>query len=156
MNQEEFFLACDPFLKGSIKLKKKINSLNINNILLTDLDFYTLFQYLEGFFFKKIYILFPDPWPKEKHKKRRLINDQFVNIISTISNKNTQIIISTDSKDYLNQILYSFYKIKGFKLCYDYFNEFLKEHFKIPSTNYFRKAEKFRNKSYFLLFEKEN
>ena len=128
--------------------------LNLENILLTNLDFYELLEYLEGWLFKKIYILFPDPWPKKKHKKRRLINERFVNLVNNISSRNTKIIISTDNKDYLHQILYSFYKIKGFRLCCNYFNEFLVQHFDLPPTKYFKKAEKLRSKSYFLLFEK--
>ena len=155
-NQKEFFLACDPFLKGSLILKKKIDLQMIRNVILTDLGFFELFNYLDGLFFEKIYILFPDPWPKKKHKKRRLINEKFVYLINKISKKNTKIIISTDNKDYLNQILYSFYKIKEFRLCYEYFNEFLIRQFEIPATTYFKKAEKFRNKSYFLLFEKHS
>ena len=71
-NQKEFFLACDPFLKGSLKLKKRIDSLKLKNILLTDIDFHKLSDYLEGLFFEKIYILFPDPWPKKNIKKEGL------------------------------------------------------------------------------------
>jgi len=155
-NQKEFFLACDPFLKGSLKLKKRIDSLKLKNILLTNLDFQKLSDYLEGLFFEKIYILFPDPWPKKKHKKRRLINDRFVNLIDNISKRNTKIVISTDNKDYLNQILYCFHKMKEFRLCCNYFNEFLMQYMKIPQTSYFKKAQKLRNKSYFVLFEKLN
>ena len=37
--------------------------------------------------FKKIFILFPDPWPKKKHKKRRLINEEFVKNLDKITPK---------------------------------------------------------------------
>ena len=79
---------------------------------------------------------------KKKHKKRRLINDRFVNLIGNISKKNTKIVISTDNKDYLNQILYCFHKMKEFRLCCNYFNEFLMQHMKIPQTSYFKKSSK--------------
>ena len=59
--------------------------------------------------------MFPDPWPKKRHKKRRLINSEFVNLLESITFDKTKIIIATDHNDYLNQILYEFYKSKHFK-----------------------------------------
>ena len=107
--KNEFFLGCDPYIKGSINLKKKILFFNLNNLFLTNLDFFDLLKQVDFFFFNKITILFPDHWPKKKHKKRRLINEKFVKLLSKISHEKTKIIVSTDHKDYLRQILYEFH-----------------------------------------------
>ena len=53
---------------------------------------------MKGLFFNRIYILFPDPWHKKKHNKRRLINLEFINTLDTITNKNAEILIATDNK----------------------------------------------------------
>ena len=153
--KDELFIACDPYLKGSLLMRKNIERLKIENLALTDLPFLELTKYLKNLYFKKIFILFPDPWPKKKHKKRRLINDNFIKIISKFTKKNSRILVSTDNRDYLNQILYTFYKTKEFKLNNKYFNDSLIMKYNIPKTTYLRKAMESDKKSYFLVFDKE-
>ena len=153
--KDELFIACDPYLKGSLLIRKNIERLKIKNLALTDLPFLELTKYLKNLYFKKIFILFPDPWPKKKHKKRRLINDNFIKTISKFTKKKSRILVSTDNRDYLNQILYTFYKTKEFKLNNKYFNDSLIMKYNIPKTTYLRKAMESGNKSYFLVFDKE-
>ena len=153
--KDELFIACDPFLKGSLLIRKNIERLKIENLALTDLPFLELTKYLKNLYFKKIFILFPDPWPKKKHKKRRLINDNFIKIISKFTKKKSRILVSTDNRDYLNQILYTFHKTKEFNLNNKYFNDSLIIKYNIPKTTYLRKAMESGKKSYFLVFDKE-
>ena len=153
--KDELFIACDPYLKGSLLMRKNIERLKIENLALTDLPFLELTKYLKNLYFKKIFILFPDPWPKKKHKKRRLINDNFIKTISKFTKKKSRILVSTDNRDYLNQILYTFYKTKEFKLNNKYFNDSLIMKYNIPKTTYFRKAMESGEKSYFIVFDKE-
>ena len=153
---EEIFIGCDPYLKGSLLLKKKIELMNIRNVILTNLSFFELFEYIKNLYFKKILILFPDPWPKTRHLKRRLINKNFLKLLNQISNKQTDIIISTDNVDYQNQILYSFYLDKNFRPSSEIFGEKLFNYFGLKETKYFKKAKKNKNKSYFFLFNKRN
>ncbi len=153
---EEIFIGCDPYLKGSLLLRKKIELMNIKNLILTNLSFLELYEYIKNLYFKKILILFPDPWPKKKHLKRRLINQNFLKLLYKISNKETDIIISTDNIDYQNQILYSFYLDKNFLLSPNLFGEKLFNYFGLKETKYYKKAKKNRNKSYFFLFNKRN
>tara|TARA_B100000575_G_C23074512_1_gene618897 strand:- start:82 stop:744 length:663 start_codon:yes stop_codon:yes gene_type:complete len=153
--KDELFIACDPYLKGSLFIRKNIERLKIKNLALTDLPFLELTKYLKNVYFKKIFILFPDPWPKKKHKKRRLINDNFIKIISKFTKKKSRILVSTDNRDYLNQILYTFHKTKEFNLNNKYFNDSLIIKYNIPKTTYLRKAMESGEKSYFLVFDKE-
>ena len=106
--------------------------------------------------FKKILILFPDPWPKKRHLKRRLINKNFLTLLDQISNQQTDIIISTDNVDYQNQILYLFYLDKNFIPSTEIFGKKLFNYFGLKETKYYQKAKKSKNKSYFFLFNKRN
>ena len=153
-NSNELFLACDPFLNGLIKLKKKIENKEINNLYMTNLDFAKFYKFIGRISFKKVFILFPDPWPKKKHKKRRLINEEFVNLLSKISAIGSKIIVATDDEDYVNQILYSFYLNKEFRLSYRIRENELLKNFDICSTKYFLRAKKISKMAYFLLFER--
>ena len=51
-----------------------------------------------------IIILFPDPWPKSKHKKRRLLKSNFFIVLQSLLKKDGKIIIKTDWQDYAEEI----------------------------------------------------
>lgn len=55
--------------------------------------------------FNTIWILHPDPWPKAKHEKRRLLNCDFLNLLTKHLTQNGQIIIGTDHWEYFDWIL---------------------------------------------------
>ncbi len=114
--KKEIFIACDPFLSGAVKLMKKIKLYSSKNVYFTDLEFWNLFKLISNLRFNKIYILFPDPWPKKKHTKRRLINNEFVKKLKIITTDESKIFIATDDQDYSNQILKCFLKERFFKL----------------------------------------
>ncbi len=52
----------------------------------------------------EIWLLFPDPWPKKKHYKRRIINKNFVNLISRKISANGFIKVVTDWSNYSDNI----------------------------------------------------
>jgi tRNA (guanine-N7-)-methyltransferase len=148
-------LGCDPYLGGSINIHKQIQKLNLKNLFITNLEFFELYEFVKELKFNNITILFPDPWPKKKHLKRRLINYKFVQYITKLSNKRTKVIVSTDDEDYLNQIIYAFHKSSEFTLSTNLINENIMKYFNVQITKYYKKAKLDNRKSYFLLFEKE-
>ena len=152
IKKNEIFIGCDPFLNGVLKLKKQICKLKTKNIYFTDMSFKELLGFIEHIKFRKIFILFPDPWPKKRHLKRRLINLNFVESLLKITRSGSEIIVGTDHKNYLNEILYCFFLQKNFFLSLDYFNNSLFEKYKIKPSKYYQKAKKSKIKSYFLLF----
>ena len=104
--------------------------------------------------FKKIFILFPDPWPKKKHKKRRLINEEFVKNLDKITLKHSEILIVTDDEDYSNQILKTFSKQNFFKLLLKTSDKQIFEDYKIYPTKYFRKAKKENRRTNLFIYQK--
>ena len=52
-----------------------------------------------------VYIFFPDPWPKKKHHKRRLINSSLLSLIKSVLKKHGRLFIATDWEDYAEQII---------------------------------------------------
>ena len=55
--------------------------------------------------FDEIWVLHPDPWPKARHEKRRLLNAEFLKLLGTKLSKNGQIIIGTDHYEYFDWIV---------------------------------------------------
>lgn len=56
--------------------------------------------------FSKIFILFPDPWPKRKHAQRRLISDKLLNQLKSHTQLDSSICIRTDNIQYMDTIKY--------------------------------------------------
>ena len=153
--KNEIFLACDPFLTGSIKLLGKIEEMNIKNIYISDLDFSSLHQKIRNFTFKKIFILFPDPWHKRRHFKRKLINQSFIKKIKLICDNNTLVVIATDNTIYQDIIRESFKKDKHFEKLVEKINNRFLGIVDVVETKYYKKALKNNNESIFFVFNKK-
>ncbi len=67
----------------------------------------------------KIYIIHPDPWPKRKHHKNRLINDRFVGVLSEILKPDGRLEIATDHAEYAEWIINLFAARKDFVSEYE-------------------------------------
>ena len=59
-------------------------------------------------------IFFPDPWPKKRHVKRRLINDEFVQLVRPLFKHGGQFRMATDWEDYANQMLDVMTRAEGY------------------------------------------
>lgn len=70
---ERFFIGCEPFLNGMIAVLKSIMDLNISNIMLYRGDARHILEKLPPESLGGIYLLCPDPWPKNRHAKRRFV-----------------------------------------------------------------------------------
>ena len=152
--KNELFIACDPFISGSLKLMRKIEELDLKNVFFSNLDYFKLCKITKGLVFNKIYILFPDPWPKKKHKKRRLINLEFIKSLLKITSLKTKIFVATDDEDYSNQIRKCFIGEDYFKQ--EFFSSELNDYINhnIYPTKYFKKAMNSKKNVNFFIFRK--
>ena len=92
----DLFIGCDAYYNGCAKLLKKIVNKNIKNIKIWPDDIHLIIKKFKKNFFDLILILQPDPWPKKKHKKRRLIQQKFLDDLNQILKYEGKLIISTD------------------------------------------------------------
>jgi len=138
---DKIVISCEKYIDGNINLLKNIEKNNINNILLHNGNVYNVLEITNKKYFRLIWIFFPDPWPKNRHAKRRLITSNFLKRIHKIMKENSEIYIASDSTIYVRFILNSIYK------CKDYFqwvnqseiNLSIKDFFDIE-TKYYKKA----------------
>ena len=79
------FIGLEVYSAGIGRVLNEIERHEIQNIRLIEGD---AAEICESFFvsniFDRINVFFPDPWPKKKHRKRRLINDYFINTVSNL------------------------------------------------------------------------
>lgn len=80
----------------------------------------------------EVHIMFPDPWPKAKHQKRRVIQDDLLEIIYRILVPGGTIRIATDHDGYALHVQQVFSQRQDF--------EFSEGGFEVPNTSYHRRA----------------
>jgi len=111
-NPESNFFGFEPHINGVVNLLQFLEKEPLSNVKISSEDIRENLNKFPDGFFDKIYILFPDPWPKFKHFKRRLINVKFLDEILAPKMKiDSDIIIATDHDSYkrwiFSQILLS-------------------------------------------------
>jgi len=147
-------IACEKFIDGINKIAEKNFLHSLTNISIFHGNVHQfLDEYCPYNSISEIWILFPDPWPKKRHFKRRLINVNFFNKIRDFLKKNATIHIASDSKPYISDILLSIYEVKKeFKWMNQNKNEWDYLNVTLPQTKYFQKAlKKGLNPIYFKL-----
>ena len=115
-NPDKNFIGIEVYDSGFGQCLNAISQHKIKNIRLIYGDAVEVFeQFITKKSVEKINILFPDPWPKKRHHKRRLINKGFLTLLSK-SLKNKGIVnVSTDWEDYAQQIELTFKEHNQFK-----------------------------------------
>lgn len=114
-NPQINFFGAEPHLNGVVNLLAKLENEPLENIKISTTDIRILLENFPPNFFDKIYILFPDPWPKVKHFKRRLLNiDFFDNVLSPKLKSDGTITIATDHDSYKTWILAEILRCKKF------------------------------------------
>ena len=153
-NSDTSIIGCEVYEPGIANLVEKIEIEKLKNIYIYPKNIFSLFDNLEKNSFQKVFILYPDPWPKKKHFKRRLISEILLEKIYEILKKNGLIFISTDSSDYLNIILYTFFLNKNFLWVNKKITNCYKRPKELIESKYERKGIIKNNKKYFLKFKK--
>ena len=95
-NPNFLYIGADPFLNTTAKCLSKIIQYNIKNIFIWPDDIRKILKSFPNNSISEIKLLFPDPWPKKKHRNRRLIQNEFIKTISPIIKHQGTITISTD------------------------------------------------------------
>mgnify|MGYP005682895695 FL=1 len=114
-NPGYLFIGSEVYMSGIGTLVSSIKENNINNIKIFSDDIRLLLDQSPKKVFDSVIIICPDPWPKEKHHKRRLINKSFLDMVYDFMKDDSNIYISTDWENYAESISELFVKNKLFK-----------------------------------------
>jgi len=94
------FIGCEPFVNGIAKALAAIEALNLLNIRLHPGDGIALLAWLPPASLGRIELLYPDPWPKRRHWKRRFIQDSSIAAIARVLRPGGEFLFVTDWADY--------------------------------------------------------
>jgi len=114
-NPSYLFIGSEVYMSGIGTLVSSIKENNINNIKIFSDDIRLLLDQSPKKVFDSVIIICPDPWPKEKHHKRRLINKSFLDMVHDFMKDDSNVYISTDWENYAESISELFVKNKLFK-----------------------------------------
>ena len=104
LNPNTLYIGSEVYKSGIGSLIGAINQKKLSNIKIFQNDVRDLFDKEPEEIFDLIIIICPDPWPKEKHHKRRLINKEFLQMIFNFMTENSYLHISTDWQNYAESI----------------------------------------------------
>jgi|TARA_B110000977_G_scaffold23723_1_gene28639 tRNA (guanine-N7-)-methyltransferase len=108
------YIGADPFLNTNARLIKILLKNNIKNIKIWPDDIRKIIPLFSYSSVSEIKILFPDPWPKSKHKNRRLVQEIFIDNLYKILVPNGRITLATDHSLMKSWILEIFQSHKGY------------------------------------------
>ena len=114
-NPSYLFIGSEVYMSGIGTLVSSIKENNISNIKIFSDDIRLLLDQSPKKVFDSVIIICPDPWPKEKHHKRRLINKSFLKMVYDFMKNDSNVYISTDWENYAESISELFVKNKLFK-----------------------------------------
>jgi tRNA (guanine-N7-)-methyltransferase len=115
-NPGKNFIGVERLLGRIRKLDRKGQRIGLTNLCGVRIESSYFLQYLlPPKSASVLHIYFPDPWPKKKHRKNRLINEQFPALAHAGLARGGKIYLRTDDKDYFQQMMEVFGTDKKFQ-----------------------------------------
>jgi tRNA (guanine-N7-)-methyltransferase len=115
-NSQNLYIGSEVYMAGIGQVLGAIKENELTNVRLITGDIRLLIEQINEPIFDEVLIICPDPWPKLKHHKRRMINSEFLDLIYKVLNSDGYLFMSTDWENYAESINESIDKNLGFKI----------------------------------------
>lgn len=110
------FIGAEPFVNGVAKLLAAIADRNLANIRIFDDDARYLLEALPEASLDRVYLLYPDPWPKARHHRRRFVNPANLDHLRRLLKPRALFLFASDSADYAEWTREAARRHGGFRL----------------------------------------
>lgn len=145
-------IGAEPFEDGVVRVLAAIEDEHLKNILVHADDARELLRWLPQGSLSRVFILFPDPWPKRRHQKRRLVNGHLLDLLSRVMRPGAELRIGTDIGDYARTILMAFQHCPDFVWCASRPEDWRERPADWAQTRYEQKALREGRRCYYLRF----
>jgi tRNA (guanine-N7-)-methyltransferase len=139
-HKEVGFIGCEPFVNGMASLLGAIETQGLETIRVHDGDGREALAWLPSGSIARMFILFPDPWPKKRQLKRRLISPETVREIARVLAGGGELRFASDSGDYAANALLAIGQSRAFTWVAERASDWRVRPPDWPETRYERKA----------------
>lgn len=111
------FIGCEPFMNGVARLVRTVETSNIENIRVYAEDARRLIEALPDRSVERCFILFPDPWPKRRHHRRRIVSPETLTELARVMADSARLRLASDHRDYVRWMLFHTLRQDAFEWC---------------------------------------
>lgn len=147
-------IGCEPFEDGIVKAVSEIEARKLDNVRLHADDARDVLRWLPDAGISRAFILFPDPWPKRRHRKRRIVNPALLADLARVMKPGACLRIGTDIGDYVRTIHMAFQSQSAFVWRCRTADDWRVRPADWPATRYEQKALREGRRCYYMTFER--
>ncbi len=114
---DTLMLGCEPFVNGVAALVPRIAELGLDNVRVHPGDARDLLDVIPDGALDRCYLLYPDPWPKKRHHRRRFVSRDNLDALARVLKPGAELRIATDIQDYVRHTLVHVARHDGFVWC---------------------------------------
>lgn len=148
-------IGCEVFEDGVIKALSAIEEHGLANIRIWADDARPLLRWLPEGALSRVFLLFPDPWPKRRHAKRRLVSPAFLDLLARAIAPAGELRIGTDIGDYARTVLLATQVHPAFAWQAEGPRDWRERSSDWPQTRYEAKAGRQGRRCYFFRFRRQ-
>ncbi|MES2897010.1 MAG: tRNA (guanosine(46)-N7)-methyltransferase TrmB [Pseudomonadota bacterium] len=98
-------IGCEPFLNGVASAVRHVSEQGLKNVRIQDGDARELIAHLPDDCLERVFVLFPDPWPKARHHKRRILQPEVLEDLARVLKPGGRLRFATDVAGYADWAL---------------------------------------------------
>jgi len=98
-------IGCEPYINGVAMLLGKIRKAGVSNVSVFPGDVRDMFDVLPDASVERAFLLYPDPWPKKRHHRRRFVTREHLEPLARVLVPGATFRVATDIPDYVRQTL---------------------------------------------------
>lgn len=104
-NPDVGIIGCEPYINGVAMLLGKIREAGVKNVAVHPGDVRDMFDVLPDALIERVFLLYPDPWPKSRHHRRRFVTPEHLDPLARVLKKGAIFRVATDIPDYVRQTM---------------------------------------------------
>ena len=149
------FIGCEPFVNGVAAALAHVRDRHLANVRIHRGDALDVLRRLPDGALSFVYLLHPDPWPKARHAKRRMVNDGPLALIAAKLKAGGELRIATDDPTYLEWTLMVMQRHAAtFDWLAEQPSDFLEAPGGWPETRYGAKSRREGRRPYYLRYRR--
>ena len=141
-NPDIGFIGCEPFVNGMAKLLAAVESEHLDNVRLYDSDAAHVIAGLPDASVARVFLLYPDPWPKRRHHKRRFVSDEMLVKLARVIKPGGDFWFASDIDHYVGWTLAHILRAPDFVWSAESADDWRTPYAGWPGTRYEAKAKR--------------